>query len=44
MAMGKLTKQMLTSLRLKAMEAIVAAAPALIRRKKLTTWGALKKQ
>lgn len=26
----------------KAMEAIVAAAPSLIRRKKITTWGALK--
>ena len=28
----------------KAMEAIVAAAPSLIRRKKITTWGALKQE
>ncbi|MDE0084336.1 MAG: hypothetical protein OXU23_01385, partial [Candidatus Poribacteria bacterium] len=28
----------------KAMEAIAAAAPFLIRRKKITTWGALKRK
>ena len=41
---GKTDEADVNIVKLKAMEAIVAAAPTLIRRKKLTTWGALKKQ
>ena len=41
---GKTDEADVNIVKLKAMEAIVAAAPALIRRKKITTWGALKRK
>ncbi|MYA55360.1 hypothetical protein F4X88_03600 [Candidatus Poribacteria bacterium] len=40
---GKVDQADIDAVKIKAMEAIVAAAPSLTKRKKITTWGSLKR-